>query len=92
MSDEIHEQFASIEQHLRMVEIDLQCSLAFSRALLKGVAAASIQARQAVDAALGEAQSIIAIDDGGGAAAAYRIIGEARAELQLCQGETPSPP
>jgi len=68
------------------VDIDLKCALAFNRALLKGLAATSAQARHALDAALDEEMRVIAFDDAVTAAAVHRIVGEARAELGAVTG------
>jgi hypothetical protein len=81
MSQDIHPATEELQSDLRAVDIDLKCALAFNRALLKGLAATSAQARHALDAALDEEMRVIAFDDAVTAAAVHRIVGEARAEL-----------
>jgi hypothetical protein len=70
-----------VQQHLKAVDIDLRCSLAFSRAVLQGLAAISAQARHALDAALDEELCAIAFDDADSSTAAHQIVSEARAKL-----------
>ena len=81
MIDESHPAAEAIQRDLRAVDIDLQCALAFNRALMKGLAATSAEARHALDAALDEEMQAIALDDGAVAAAVHRIVSEVRAEL-----------
>jgi hypothetical protein len=81
MTDENHPAADAIQRDLRAVDIDLQCALAFNRALMKGLAATSAEARHALDAALDEEMQAIALDDGAVAAAVHRIVSEVRAEL-----------
>jgi len=81
MSEETHPAAEQIQRDLRAVDIDLKCALAFNRALLKGLAATSAQARHALDAALDDEMRVIAFDDAVTAAAVNQIVGQARAEL-----------
>ena len=86
MNEESHPAVDDLQRNLSAVDIDLKCALAFNRALLKGLAATSAQARQALDAALDEEMRDIARDDTATAAAVHRIVGEARAELGAGSG------
>ena len=69
-------------QHLETIDIDLRCALAFSRALMRGLATVSPQAQHALDGALREELEVIGMDDCKSSAAAYSIISEARASLK----------
>ncbi len=81
MSDGIHPATEDLQRQFRAVDIDLKCALAFNRALLKGLAATSAQARHALDAALDEELRIISFEDTECAAAAHKMVDQARAEL-----------
>ena len=72
----------TIELQLKAIDIDVRCSLAISRALLRGLAATSAQARHALDAALDEELRLITCDDSYTHAAVHGIVSQARAQLQ----------
>src|SRR5476649_2120893 len=76
----------AVQRRLKAVDVDLRCALAFSRALLRGMAAVSSQARHALDAALHEELGVIANDDSECTAAALHIVSEARADLHRDSG------
>ena len=71
-----------LQQQLTAIDIDVRCSLAFSRAILKGMAASSAQARHILDVALDEELSIISEDSSEHTAAVHGIVSEARAQLR----------
>ena len=73
----------TVQLQLKAIDIDVRCSLALSRALLKGFAATSAQARHALDAALDEELRLITRDDSHTDAAVHGIVSEARAQLRL---------
>ncbi len=81
MSNQHHPATEAIQRQLRAVDIDLKCALAVNRALLKGLAATSAQARHALDVALKEELRTIAFDNADGAPAVHKMVEEARAEL-----------
>ena len=76
----------AVQRRLKAVDVDLRCALAFSRALLRGMAAVSSHARHALDAALHEELGVIANDDSECTAAALHIVSEARADLHRDSG------
>jgi hypothetical protein len=73
----------SLQQQLIAMDIDVRCSLALSRALLKGIAATSPQARHALDVALDEELTTIGMEGSATTAAVQGIVSEARAQLYL---------
>jgi hypothetical protein len=73
----------SLQQQLTAIDIDVRCSLALSRALLKGIAATSAQARHALDVALDEELTTMGIEPTATTAAVQGIVNEARAQLYL---------
>ena len=76
----------TVELQLKAIDIDVRCSLAISRALLRGLAATSDQARHALDAALDEELQLIAPNGSHTDAAVHGIVSEARAQLRVISG------
>ena len=83
MSDAQYPSPESLQQQLTAIDIDVRCSLALSRALLKGIAATSTQARHALDVALDEELTAVGIEGSATTAAVHGMLSEARAQLYL---------
>ena len=75
-----------VQLQLNAIDIDVRLSLALSRALLRGFAATSAQARHALDAALDEELRLITPDESHTDAAVHGMVSEARAQLKLVSG------
>ena len=75
-----------VQLQLNAIDIDVRLSLALSRALLRGFAATSAQARHALDVALDEELRLITPDESHTDAAVHGMVSEARAQLKLVSG------